>query len=626
MATSGRRSIIKAFAAIAAVASTYTASHALGSTPALNETHVKSPMLGLTAARSRIALDGPWHYLIDPYDTALGKTHARRAVWEDRASPDGRVMYEYEWDSSPVMQVPTDWNSVAPELSLYDGILYLHRDVALSPKPGRRQFVRFEAVNYHATVWLGGQKIGRHEGGFLPFEFDVTALLEKLGTGSHALVLRVDSRHGKDTIPGTDFDWKNWGGITRSVYLIDTPESHVRDAAVRFDGATLSVEVFAAGPDALDVGIAVPELGLRKMVTIAPGASQMIRFPISKKAQRWSPEAPQLYRLEINANGETLSDAIGLRTIETRGREVLLNGKPIYLRGICIHEEPISKEAGRTVTPAQAKALLNEAKELGCNFVRLAHYPHADHMLRIADEMGLMVWSEIPIYWEEINYESERTYKLADQMLTDMIERDRNRASIILWSVANETPHKEQRNVFLRRLIARCRALDPTRLVTAALNKNADVGGSRPGETRIVVQDVLAADLDVIGINQYQAWYSPRSPGKLNEVTFSSAYDKPIIFSEFGAEALYGHRGPRDEIWTEDYQAWLYEEMLKVIDSTPGCIGVSPWLLKDFRSPRRWHGRFQQNWNRKGVIAPDGARKLVFGVLRDFYRSKGAKV
>ncbi|NJM51110.1 MAG: beta-glucuronidase [Sphingomonadales bacterium] len=538
-----RRTAIRTIAAITTAMAAFPAARASNTAATPDRLSPTAPLLGLMSARSKIALDGPWHYLIDPYDTALGKPHTRRAVWEDRSSPEGRVMYEYEWDSSPVMQVPTDWNSASQELYLYDGIIYLHRDVALTPKPGRRQIIRFEAVNYHATIWLGGLKIGDHEGGFLPFEFDVTEYIDQLGTGNHPLVLRVDSRHSRNTIPGADFDWKNWGGITRSVYLIDTAESYVRNAAVRFDGSAIIVDVFVTGSETIAATVAFPELGLQKKLTIEPSGSQSIRFPIGKKAQRWSPESPKLYRMEISANGETLHDAIGLRTIETRGRELLLNGKPVYLRGICIHEEPISKEAGRTVTLAQARALLDEAKALGCNFVRLAHYPHSEHMLRLADEMGLLVWSEIPIYWEDIDYKSERIYALADQMLTDMIERDRNRASIILWSVANETPQSEGRNIFLRRLIARCRALDPARLVTAAMNKNADMGGSKPNEARIVVQDALAAELDVIGINQYQSWYGPRSPGDLNQVTFSSAYDKPLIFSEFVQKRFMGIAG-----------------------------------------------------------------------------------
>ena len=207
-------------------------------------------------------------------------------------------------------------------------------------------------------------------------------------------------------------------------------------------------------------------------------------------------------------------------------------------------------------------------------------------------------------------------------MLGDMIRRDRNRAAIAMWSVANETPITPARTRFLSELIHHARALDPTRLVTAALNKNADVGGAREGESRFVVDDPLGRELDVLAVNQYEAWYTGRTPDQIAQVSFTSPYGKPLLFSEFGADARVGHRGGRAERWTEDYQAWLFEEQLKLVDRTPGCVGCSPWVLKDFRSPRRWHARFQDFWNRKGLISETGVRKQAWEVLRRYYARK----
>jgi beta-glucuronidase len=242
--------------------------------------------------------------------------------------------------------------------------------------------------------------------------------------------------------------------------------------------------------------------------------------------------------------------------------------------------------------------------------------------LRLADELGLLVWAEVPVYWEHIDYGSAHTLALATSMLTDMIRRDRNRASIILWSIANETPVEGARTRFLQALIAEARRQDPTRLITAALNKNVDVGGAAEGQSHFVVEDPLGADLDVIAVNQYEAWYSARRPDQLDQVRFSSKFAKPLIFSEFGADARHGTRGPKEHLWTEDYQAWLYEETLKLVDRTPGCAGISPWLLKDFRSPRRWHGKHQDFWNRKGLIAETGERKLAWAVLHSYYQRR----
>mgnify|MGYP002780077711 CR=1 FL=1 len=573
--------------------------------------------------RQRTALDGTWKFVLDPFDVAGRKPGRRRSFWLNTIETRETGLIEYEWASSDDIAVPGEWNSARPDLTYYEGPVYFRRELAAGPRPGLRQFLHFEAVNYAATVWLNGVEIARHEGGFTPFEVEITEVLARAGQGPHSLVIRADSRHGPETIPGLDFDWKNRGGITRSVWLVEVPQTHIRDVYARPDGADLLVDVALDGPAQAGVAVEVSLAGrTRRVVSNADGSAQA-RLP-GRGLARWSPETPALHELIVTTPSDRLVDRVGLRTIATRGREVLLNGKPVFLRGISLHEEAFGTEGTRAVSQAEARALLAEARALGCNFVRLAHYPHADHVARLADEMGLMLWAEIPVYWEEIAYESPRTLALARQMMGELVRRDRSRASVVMWSVANETPQSEARTNFLETVIGDVRALDPTRLVTAALNKNVDVGGVRDGESVIEVRDRLAASLDVVAINQYEGWYGTRTPGEISNVSFRNGYDKPLMFSEFGADALYGHRGAREERWTEDYQAWLYEETLKVVEQTPGCVGLAPWLLKDFRSPRRWHGRFQDLWNRKGLVSPEGHRKQAFFVLQDFYRRKAA--
>ena len=616
-----RRTTLKGGMAIGAATS------ALGvfpSTPANAQQDAgQATVLANLPGRERIALDGTWKFILDPFDVAGRKPKARRNFWEDIEETSETGLIEYEWASSDEMPVPGDWNSARTELTYYEGSVYFQRDLRARPKPGRRQFLHFEAVNYAATVWLNGVEIVRHEGGFTPFEVEITDILARLGEGDHSLVVRADSRHGPETVPGVDFDWKNWGGITRSVWLVDVAETHIRDVYARLDGDELLVDVAFDGPSA-NTQTATVEISGRSATGQSDGGVARLRLNASG-LERWSPESPFLYDLSISTASDTLIERIGLRTIETRGHEVLLNGEPVFLRGISMHEEAFGNEATREVSQAQARSLLAEAKALGCNFVRLAHYPHADHAARLADEMGLMLWAEIPVYWEEIDYSSPKTLALARQMMAELVTRDRSRASVVMWSVANETPQSDERTRFLETVISDVRWLDPTRLVTAALNKNVDVGGVRDGESLIEVRDPLGASLDVVAINQYEGWYGKRTPGEIANVSFRNSYDKPMMFSEFGAGALYGHRGPREERWTEDYQAWLFEETLKVVEETPGCVGLAPWLLKDFRSPRRWHGRFQDLWNRKGLVSPEGHRKQAFFVLQEYYRRKASK-
>jgi beta-glucuronidase len=583
------------------------------------ESQQARPLLHLHTRR-RHSLDGPWRYILDPYDAAKRGDNRRRTFWKNFRPPPAGPLVEYDWAASPSMDLPRDWNSHAPELLWYDGPVYFRREVQTPTSPATRHLLAFEAVNYHATVWLDDVPVGVHEGGFTPFAIDVT---DRLKDGSpHGLTVCADSRHHPEAIPTDYTDWQNYGGITRSVWLVELPETWIADWFVRLEGEQVVIDVELAGPERAGGPITVQLGPLSLSGRCDADGRARLTTARPRALALWLPDKPVLHALTIEAGTDRVAERVGLRTIATRGRQLLLNGKPIYLRGISLHEEPFGPVGSRRTTEADARRLLGEVKALGCNFVRLAHYPHSEVTLRVADELGLIVWAEIPVYWEQIRYDSPQTLELARTMLADMIRRDRNRCSVGLWSVANETPVTDARNRFLRTLIADGRALDPTRLITAALNKNVDVGGAEGGETVFTVTDPLGADLDVISINQYEAWYSDRSPAELGTLRFETAFDKPLMFSEFGADALAGHHGPREHLWTEEFQAWLYEETLKLVERTPGCVGLSPWVLKDFRSPRRWHGRFQQYWNRKGLVSETGRRKLAFNVLRRFYEAK----
>jgi beta-glucuronidase len=583
------------------------------------------PPLLLFALRDRpkTTLDGPWAYILDPHDSAFRKPNARRAFWAAEQQARGGPLVEYDWSRSPVMQIPRDWNSHDDSLEWYEGPIYFRRLFqALADSRGRR-FLAFEAVNYHATVWLNGQELGRHEGGFTPFVFEVG---DKLKPGENSLVLRVDSRVGRETLPSLDFDWKNYGGITRSVWLVETPATFLRDAFVRLENGRIVADLQADGPGAAGapVSVSIPDLRLSLSGRAGPDGRLQLSAPAPQGLRLWSPEDPVLYAVRLVAGEDARSDRIGFRTLETRGRQILLNGRPRFIRGIALHEEPIGPVGTRTVTAPEARALLQEAKALGCDMVRLAHYPHDETTIRLCDELGLLVWSEIPVYWDDVAYESPKTLALARGMTSELVLRDRNRASVAFWSVANETPTHDARTRFLRQVIADIRRLDPTRLVTAALNKNVDVGGAREGETRLVVDDPLGGDLDVIALNQYEGWYGPRTPDQVKNVRFVNSYAKPMMMSEFGADALYGVHGPREERWTEEHQSWIYEVTLPLLERD-GFVGVSPWVLKDFRSPRRWHAHYQGYWNRKGLISPEGRRKLAFETVRRFYAARAAR-
>jgi len=252
---------------------------------------------------------------------------------------------------------------------------------------------------------------------------------------------------------------------------------------------------------------------------------------------------------------------------------------------------------------------------MNCNFIRLAHYAHGEETVRLADEMGLLVWAEVPV-WQNVSFRSEQTARAARQQLEEMIVRDKNRASIILWSVANETdPESEGRLEFLKSMIDLTRSLDSTRLVTSALHKQI------VNDSTLKFDDPLGNYLDVLAVNEYIGWYQG-VPEDCKKFVWKTIFDKPHIVSEFGVEALYGFHADSLTIWSEEFQAMLYRNQLDMIDRVPFICGVSPWILKDFRSPRRLHPEYQNYYNRKGLVSNEGEKKLSFSIMREYYRRK----
>jgi len=544
--------------------------------------------------------------------------------------------------------VPADWNTQRPELFLYEGVLWYQRRFETRVAPGRRSFLRFGAVCQRAKVWLNGELVGEHSGGFTPFALEVT---DQVRSGESALVVKVDSFHREDDVPSRLTDWKHYGGITRDVLLVELPETFVDQACVQLaagDSGRIAGWVQLEGPEAAQsVRVLIPELGVEHAVET--DGDGFARFEITATPEPWSPEAPHLYDVEIAAETDSLGERVGFRTIGVRGKDILLNGVPVFLRGISLHEESIL-HGGRAHGEADARALLGLARELGCNFVRLAHYPHDESMARVADELGLLVWEEIPLYWG-ISWESEQTFASARAQLTELVERDRNRASVIFWSISNETPPGPARDRFLTRLVAHARALDPTRLVTSALFGNlgrllnglrefveARMRGEAPEPPAFVLEDGLAEHLDVVGWNEYLGWYYSAILARANGWTEREVREivlegmptfrvevpsgKPLVVSEFGAGAKQGRRGGSLDLWTEDYQARVYRQQLAMLGNAPALRGLSPWILADFRTPIRWLPGVQGGWNRKGLVSETGERKLAFEVLREAYEKR----
>jgi beta-glucuronidase len=560
--------------------------------------------------REKISLNGQWKLILDPMETGLGKRKYRRDFPSDQKDVSNKgELIEYNWDFARDISVPGDWNSQFEDLLWYEGLAWYRNQFDFERKEGFRYLLYFEAVNYKSQIFLNGEKLGIHEGGFTPFQFDITNALKS----TNSLVLAVDNSRLSDGIPAADFDWWNYGGVTRPVWIVVVPETYISDYKFEYDGRNINVNVKLSGQSSNEkqVQIDIPELGIStSMMTNQHGYAEYSIEP--KTVETWSPENPKLYQVKINAAEDAVLDMIGFRTIKTDGTDIRLNGESVFLRGICIHEEAIGVGT-RTLSLDAARELLLQAKGLNANFVRLAHYPHSEAMTRLADSLGIMVWSEIPVYWEDIDYQNPKTLALAEDMLLANYERDKNRSSIIIWSVANETPITDHRNAFLKHLISTVKMHDPNRLVTAAL-KVSHEGGIK------IIDDPLGEYLDVLSINQYVGWYGTDSPAEITKVTWESNYSKPMLLSEFGAGALSGNHGNKYERWTEEYQEFFIDETMKMATNVPFLRGTSPWVLKDFRSPRRYHGEFQNYWNRKGFIDENGIPKKAYTTLKNWYQ------
>ncbi|HSY19939.1 MAG TPA: glycoside hydrolase family 2 TIM barrel-domain containing protein [Candidatus Acidoferrales bacterium] len=582
-------------------------------------------VLGDVFARQATSLNGKWNVIVDPYDT--GYFDYRRQPYDakekitggfalDHHAKDKTELVEYNFDTSPTLNVPGDWNSQDDKLFYYEGSVWYRKKFDVSKTaPEDRLFIYFGAANYEADVYLNGKKLGKHIGGFTPFAYEVTKLVKAQG---NSLVVRVNNNRHAEGVPTVNTDWWNYGGITREVLLVETPATYIANFRTWLKAGTTNTIEASVQLDGADKGqtVKVNFPSLKIAAEMKADKNGVAKFELTTPSLAlWSPENPVLNEVEISAGADALKDKVGFRTITTSGTDILLNGKKVFLRGICIHEEnPL--EGRRAWSEADARQLLGWAKELGCNFVRLAHYAHNEHMARVADELGIMCWEETPVYWT-IQWTNPATLANAQQQLREEIIRDQNRASVVVWSVANETPVSPERTAFLKSLVDEARALDGTRLISAAM----EVRSEPNTPLHKIVDDPFGQYTDLCSFNQYTGWYDGL-PEKIDRISWTIKYKKPVFISEFGADAKSGMHGDALTRFSEEYQADVYQRTLPMLGKIPGFTGCTPWILCDFRSPRRMLPEIQDGWNLKGVIGHNGEKKMAFDVLKNFYDAK----
>ena len=579
----------------------------------------ESELIQNTASRHGLSLNGRWRAIVDPYESGYFdyryKPQSDGGFGANKKPKSKSDLIEYDFDTADRLQVPGDWNTQRPELMFYEGTVWYKREFDCPTPAGHRIFVWFGAANYRAMVFVNGVRWASTRAASRPSSSKSPTDVHDKG---NVIVVKVDDQRRQEFIPTVMTDWWNYGGLTRSVRIIDVPGTFVQDYSIQLEKGSQTHRRRMGPPQRRrpmqNVTVRIPEAGIAQ--TFTPDANGLARVAFDAQLDLWSPERPKLYAVTIESGGDRVPDRIGFRSIEAKGRSLLLNGKPVFLRGVSIHAEA-PFHAGRVYSEADARTLLQWAKDVHCNFVRLPHYPHDEVMTRLADEMGLLVWSEIPVYWT-ISWENAETLRSAEQQLTEMISRDKNRASVILWSVANETPRGDARLKFLTTLVERARSLDGTRLITAALETHyAD-------PRTIVVEDPLGKFLDVVSCNEYVGWYDGL-PDKIDTITWQTPYEKPFILSEFGADAQADRHGDDLTRFTEEYQANVYRRQVAMFRRIPFLNGTIAWVLVDFRSPRRPLAGIQDFYNRKGLFSDRGERKSAFFILRDYYKSMESK-
>ncbi|MDR2608009.1 MAG: beta galactosidase jelly roll domain-containing protein [Treponema sp.] len=554
------------------------------------------------------SLNGRWNFAPDLYDSC------RRARWwsacqkTEKKAPGMNKPEDWDFEAWETMPVPSCWNMEKNEYLYFEASgIYTRTFNYYAQKKDERAFLFFEGASYAASVFLNGEYLGSHWGASTPFCVEISGSVQEF----NRIIVTVDARRSPLRIPTDNTDWFNYGGLYRDVYLLRTGPAFIKDWFIRLvNGVEIRADISIEGGTA-GLELEIPELNIREKLPVLDGKASL---RLKASPHLWSPENPKLYDFTLKLaegdaeddSGGRIKDRIGFREICTRGEEIFLNGKKIFLKGICVHEDHF--KLGKTTGEETIRETIRDLRELKGNYLRLAHYPHDRRFSRIASEEGVLLWEEVPVYWA-VAFDNSETREDAENQLAELVIRDRNQAGVIIWSVGNENADTDSRLTFMSGLAKKARSLDDSRLISAACLINHE---------KLMIQDRLGEHLDIIGINEYYGWYDPDFE-KLPKILNNSKPGKPVVICEFGAGARLGQRGTVDDLFTEDMQKRIYEQQTETFKTCAYIAGTSPWILYDFRCPRRLN-RCQEGFNRKGLIDADRkSRKAAFYVMRKFY-------
>ncbi len=546
--------------------------------------------------------------------------------------------------------VPCSWNDLFDDARDYLGLAWYAREVYVPAAwRGQRVFLRVGSANYAARVWVNDALVTEHLGGHLPFVADITSRLA--WDRANTITLAVENKQLPTRVPpgpapggggvaglmagfpATTYDFFPYAGINRPVVLYTVPSAEFVDdvtVATAIDGAdgVVAIKVTTAGPysgkGSVRLAGSTTDLAFRAGV-----AEATVRVP---SARFWSPRDPHLYPLEVTlTNGPKTTDCyrmhVGIRTVAVRGTQLLLNGEPITLKGFGKHEDfPVSGRGQNLPVWIRDCELL---RWVGANSYRTSHYPYSEEAMQLADRLGILVINEIPAvglsFTDSDDLIAQRLAQCTRE-LRELISRDKNHPSTIMWSVANEpmagtplglgqTPPRaaEVGTAFFRQVYAEARRLDSTRPVTMV----GVQGGVRDWH----------AIFDVVSVNRYYGWYT--LGGRIEAAAqalakelddLHAALGKPIVVTEFGADTIPGTHAHPPEMWSEEYQVELLQAYLDVAAARPFVAGMHVWNFADFKTGQATMRAEAMNF--KGVFTRDRRPKMAAHFLRSRWAAR----
>ncbi len=577
--------------------------------------------------------------MLYPIENEVRQVKVLNGIWRFKKETRFNQGADEKWYEKPLtdyieMPVPSSYNDITTDKELRDhvGFVWYEREFYIpNDWQNKRMVLRFGSATHHAIVYVNGQEVMRHKGGFLPFEAELGNFVS---VGKNRVTVALSNMLDHDCLPFGyirnanpkyfpegekaqvyEFDFFNYSGIHRPVKIYTTPDVYVKDISVKTDivgnDGVVDYSIEVEGKTDVKVTL-LDEDG--NVVAENDGAEGKLTV---KNAHFWEVRAAYLYELEVYAGEDHYTLPIGIRTVKMTNKQFLVNGKPVYLKGFGKHEDSDIK--GKGLDEALNVRDFELLKWLGANSFRTSHYPYSEEIMQMADRQGFLVidevpavgmnfWSNTPVFKE--GSADETTLKHHKEVLTELYERDKNHPCVVMWNVSNEAQTKDEGAVaYFTEAVAHIRALDDTRPIVNVIDQ---------GDVNL---DKVSHLFDAICLNRYYSWYYdlanlksiyPRLTADFK--AYHEKYNKPVMITEYGTDTITGLHKLPDVIFSEEYQIEYYKENNRALDDLDFIIGEHLWAFADFMTS---FGLRRVDGNKKGLFTRQRQPKSAAFVIRE---------